>query len=54
MKGGSRSDSNLQHIESILLGSVPNKRSVFAIEVDERTSKEGVVCDPDADSTTET
>ena len=54
MKGGSGSDSELQGIESILLGSVPNERSVFAIEVDKRTSEEGVVCDPDADSTAET
>ena len=53
-QGGGRGDSNLQSIESILLGSIPNKRSVFTIEVDERVRKEGVVGNPNANGTTET
>ena len=54
MKGGSRRDSDLQGIKSVLLGSVPNERSVFAVEIDERSSKEGIVGNPDVHSSTET
>ena len=54
MEGGGRGDSNLQSIESILLGSIPNERSVFTIEVDERARKEGVVGNPNVNGTTET
>ena len=54
MEEGGRGDSDLQSIESILLGSIPNKRSIFMIEVDKRARKEGVVGNPNANGTTET
>jgi len=54
MKGRSGRDSDLQGIKSVLLGSIPDKRSVFAVEIDERLSEEGIVGNPDAHSSTET